>query len=137
HATPTRSLLRVFCRRWQGVRHLTRSDGLGSRVVSQRLGRGRSLPRHIAPVEPVVATQPNSAVSTSAHVNQVLELLRKLMEYRSSACAIGWKKSDAPLPCCTRTFCYSSITLLESAREISWRSGLMLEGPRSRSVWRA
>ncbi len=31
-----------------------------------------------------MATQPNSAVSTSAHVNQVLELLRKLMEYRSS-----------------------------------------------------
>jgi len=31
-----------------------------------------------------VATQPNSAIGTSAHVNQVLELLRKLMEYRSS-----------------------------------------------------
>src|SRR5207249_6661081 len=44
----------------------------------------RPLGRDSAPVEPVVATQPNSAVSTSAHVNQVLELLRKLMEYRSS-----------------------------------------------------
>ena len=53
-------------------------------MVSQRLGSGRSLRRHIAPVESAVATQPNSAVSTSAHVNQVLELLRKLMEYRSS-----------------------------------------------------
>ena len=30
-----------------------------------------------------MVTQPNSAVSNSAHVNQVLELLRKLMEYRS------------------------------------------------------
>ena len=53
-------------------------------MVPQQLGSGRSLCRHIAPVEPVVATQPNSAVSTSAHVNQVLELLRKLMDYRSS-----------------------------------------------------
>jgi predicted O-methyltransferase YrrM len=30
-----------------------------------------------------VVSQPNPAVSASAHVNQVLELLRKLMEYRS------------------------------------------------------
>jgi predicted O-methyltransferase YrrM len=31
-----------------------------------------------------VASQPNHAVSTSAHLDEVLELLRKLMEYRSS-----------------------------------------------------
>jgi hypothetical protein len=41
--------------------------------------------RHVVePVESAVVTQPNSALSASAHVNQVLELLRKLMEYRSS-----------------------------------------------------
>jgi predicted O-methyltransferase YrrM len=40
--------------------------------------------RHdIVSVESAVVSQPNSAASTSAHVNQVLELLRKLMEYRS------------------------------------------------------
>jgi len=53
-------------------------------VVPQGLGNRRSLRRHIAPVESAVATQPKSAVSTSTHVNEVLELLRKLMEYRSS-----------------------------------------------------
>jgi predicted O-methyltransferase YrrM len=42
------------------------------------------LRHHIALVESAVVAQPNSAVSTSAHANQVLELLRKLMEYRSS-----------------------------------------------------
>jgi cephalosporin hydroxylase len=52
-------------------------------VVSQRLGNRRSLRRHIAPVESAVATQ-KSALSTPAHVNEVLELLRKLVEYRSS-----------------------------------------------------
>jgi hypothetical protein len=41
------------------------------------------LGHHIAPIESSVVTQPNSAVSTSSHTNQVLELLRKLMEYRS------------------------------------------------------
>jgi predicted O-methyltransferase YrrM len=42
------------------------------------------LHRHIAPVESAVATQPKSGVGTPAHLNEVLELLRKLMEYRSS-----------------------------------------------------
>lgn len=31
-----------------------------------------------------MSSQPTSALSTSAHLNEVLELLRKLMEYRSS-----------------------------------------------------
>ena len=53
-------------------------------MVPQRLGNRRSLRRHIAPVESPVATQPKSAVSTPAHLNEVLELLRKLVEYRSS-----------------------------------------------------
>jgi predicted O-methyltransferase YrrM len=39
--------------------------------------------QHIAPVESAVVSQPNSALSTSSHTNQVLEVLRKLMEYRS------------------------------------------------------
>ena len=34
-------------------------------------------------VESAVVTEPNSAVGTAAHLDQVLELLRKLMEYRS------------------------------------------------------
>jgi predicted O-methyltransferase YrrM len=42
------------------------------------------LPRHIALVESAVVSEQNPAVSTSAHLNQVLELLRQLMEYRSS-----------------------------------------------------
>ena len=41
------------------------------------------LRQHIALVESGVVSQPNSPVSTSSHTDQVLELLRKLMEYRS------------------------------------------------------
>src|SRR5437764_12365253 len=37
----------------------------------------------MALVESSVVSQPNSPVSTSSHTDQVLELLRKLMEYRS------------------------------------------------------
>jgi predicted O-methyltransferase YrrM len=59
---------------------------MGSRLVPRGL-RSRPfliiLRQHIAPVESAVVSQPNSAVSTSAHVNQMLELQRKLMEYRS------------------------------------------------------
>ena len=38
----------------------------------------------IGPVDSTVASQPNLAVSTAAHLAQVLELLGKLVEYRSS-----------------------------------------------------
>jgi len=55
-----------------------------SSTINPRLSRHDSLPHRTAPVESAVVTQPNSALSASAHVNQVLELLRKLMEYRSS-----------------------------------------------------
>jgi hypothetical protein len=48
-------------------------------VLPQRGG----LRQHIALVESGVVSQPNSPVSTSSHTDQVLELLRKLMEYRS------------------------------------------------------
>jgi cephalosporin hydroxylase len=41
------------------------------------------LRRHIAPVESPVVSQPNSGLTTSAQLDRVLELLRKLMEYRS------------------------------------------------------
>ena len=47
------------------------------------LQRGGGLRQHIALVESGVVSQPNSPVSTSSHTDQVLELLRKLMEYRS------------------------------------------------------
>ena len=47
------------------------------------LHRGGGLRQHIALVESSVVSQPNSPVSTSSHTDQVLELLRKLMEYRS------------------------------------------------------
>jgi predicted O-methyltransferase YrrM len=42
------------------------------------------LRHHIAFVQSAVAIQPNSAASNSAHVDCVLELMRRLMEYRSS-----------------------------------------------------
>ena len=42
------------------------------------------LRRNVEPVQSAVVTPPNSSVSNAAHTNQVLELLRKLMEYRSS-----------------------------------------------------
>jgi len=45
--------------------------------------KGGGLRHHIALVESAVVSHPNSAVGTAAHLNQVLELLRKLMEYRS------------------------------------------------------
>ena len=38
----------------------------------------------IGPVDSAVASQPNLAVGTAAHLAQVLELLGKLVEYRSS-----------------------------------------------------
>ena len=38
----------------------------------------------IGPVDSAVASQPNLAVSTAAHLAQVLELLGKPVEYRSS-----------------------------------------------------
>lgn len=41
------------------------------------------MPRHIEPVDSAVVPQPNSAFDTTAHLNQVLELLRDLMQYRS------------------------------------------------------
>jgi cephalosporin hydroxylase len=68
-------LLRVFCRTWQGASILTKIAGATVKQASLR--------HHIVSVESAVVSQPNSAVSNSAHVNQVLELLRKLMEYRS------------------------------------------------------
>jgi len=39
---------------------------------------------HTAPVESPVISQANPAANSAAHLNQVLEVLRKLMEYRSS-----------------------------------------------------
>ena len=42
------------------------------------------LPDYVAPVESAVLSQPTSEVSNSSHLNEVLELLRTLMEYRSS-----------------------------------------------------
>ena len=39
---------------------------------------------HIAPVESPVISQANPAATSAAHLNEVLELLRILMEYRSS-----------------------------------------------------
>jgi predicted O-methyltransferase YrrM len=42
------------------------------------------LRRYIALVESAVFSQPTSVSSTSSRLNEVLELLRKLMEYRSS-----------------------------------------------------
>jgi len=39
---------------------------------------------HFAPVESRVITQVNPARASADHLNDVLELLRKLMEYRSS-----------------------------------------------------
>jgi cephalosporin hydroxylase len=41
------------------------------------------LRRNIEPVESAVVPQPNSAFDTAAHLNQVLELMRDLMQYRS------------------------------------------------------
>jgi predicted O-methyltransferase YrrM len=38
---------------------------------------------HIAPVKLAVLSQPDSALSNSGHTNQLLELMYKLMEYRS------------------------------------------------------
>ncbi len=45
--------------------------------------RACGLRHDIVSVESAVVSEPNSAVGTAAHLNQVLELLRKLMEYRS------------------------------------------------------
>jgi predicted O-methyltransferase YrrM len=42
------------------------------------------LPDNIAPVESAVFSQSTSVSSASSYLNEVLELLRKLMEYRSS-----------------------------------------------------
>lgn len=66
----------------------------GAHVVTRPTGRvgsprtpihsSPSLRRSIAPVESAVFSQPSSKVSNSSHLNQVLELLRTLMEYRSS-----------------------------------------------------
>jgi len=42
------------------------------------------LRRNIEPVDSAVVPQANSAFDTAAHLDQVLELLRELMEYRSS-----------------------------------------------------
>lgn len=63
-----------------------------SSAINGALARHDSLPHRTAPVQSVVFTQPNSALSTSAHVNQVLELLRKLMEYRSSDARLRLEK---------------------------------------------
>jgi predicted O-methyltransferase YrrM len=43
-----------------------------------------ALHHQIAPVESAVLSQPTSGTSNSSHLNEVLELLRTLMEYRSS-----------------------------------------------------
>src|SRR5881227_1292288 len=63
------------------------------RAVAAATGRGAQIPLarlvallrdYVAPVESAVFSQPTSVSSTSARLNEVLELLRKLMEYRSS-----------------------------------------------------
>ena len=43
-----------------------------------------ALHHQIVAVESAVLSQPTSEVSNSSHLNEVLELLRTLMEYRSS-----------------------------------------------------
>jgi predicted O-methyltransferase YrrM len=48
---------------------------------------------YAAPVKFAVFSNPTSASSTSSRLNEVLELLRKLMEYRTSEVASDWKKS--------------------------------------------
>jgi hypothetical protein len=89
------------------------------------------LGHHIAPIESSVVTQPNSAVSTSSHTNQVLELLRKLMEYRSDEIRQRLEKVRR-----AASMLYTDVLLLiyhfaRFSREISWRLGRTLEGPQS------
>ena len=96
-ARRTRLLLRVFCGRWQGVRNPVRepstSKRFGACEVTHPVGRAvlctpiRSftfLHAHVASLRSAVVDQPNPAASASSHLGEVLELLRKLMEYRSS-----------------------------------------------------
>src|SRR6266480_3623989 len=70
-------------------------------------------------------------VSTSDHVNQVLELLRKLMEYRSSDVRHRLEKVGR-----AASMLHMDVLLLiyhfaRAAWEISWRLGLMLEDQQS------
>lgn len=48
---------------------------------------------YAAPVKSAVFSNPTSVSITSSRLNEVLELLRKLMEYRASEVASDWKKS--------------------------------------------
>src|SRR5436190_15329103 len=90
-------LLRVFCGRWQGVRNPVREPSTSKRFgacgATHPVGRAvlctpiRSftfLHAHVASLRSAVVDQPNPAASPSSHLGEVLELLRKLMEYRSS-----------------------------------------------------
>ena len=77
-ATPTRAL--YFAHFATDGKELARACRVGKAEGLVNEGRLR---HHFVSVESAVVTQPNSGVSSSAHLNQVLELLRKLMEYRS------------------------------------------------------
>jgi predicted O-methyltransferase YrrM len=53
-------------------------------IARTELGCLPALLHQMMPVKSAVLSQPTSQVSNSSHLNEVLELLRKLMEYRSS-----------------------------------------------------
>jgi len=89
------------------------------------------LRQHIALVESSVVSQPNSPVSTSSHTDQVLELLRKLMEYRSDEVRHRLEKVGRVPRCCTWTFCSSPTTSHAFAQGICSRSVLTLADPPS------
>lgn len=101
-----------------------------SSTINATLSRHDSLPHRTAPVESAVVTQPNSVLSASAHVNQVLELLRKLMEYRSSDVRLRLEKVGQ-----AASMLHMDVLLLiyhfaSSAREMSLRLVLMSEDRR-------
>src|SRR6184192_1567806 len=64
------------------IERLRRRQAVGPKIPLARLVA--LLRDYVAPVESAVFSQPTSVSSTSARLNEVLELLRKLMEYRSS-----------------------------------------------------
>ena len=101
-----------------------------SSTINATLSRHDSLPHRTAPVESAVVTQPNSALSASAHVNQVIELLRKLMEYRNSDVRLRLEKVGQ-----AASMLHMDVLLLiyhfaSSAREMSLRLVLMSEDRR-------
>src|SRR6184192_544256 len=64
------------------IERLRRRQAVGPKIPLARLVA--LLRDYVAPVESAVFSQPTSVSSTSARLDQVLELLRELMEYRSS-----------------------------------------------------